>query len=67
MTMKELEVTVKDIMHWRETTSHTSSYTKFLSKCHSGTERQVGAPFSFMLYLKDIIKLAYRAGTVCAL
>ena len=64
--MKELEVTVEDIMHWREMMSRKSSDTKFLSKCHSGKERQVGAPFSFMLYWKDIIKLAYRAGTVCA-
>ena len=66
MTVKELEVTVKRIMHWREMMSHTSSDTKFLSKCHSGTERQVDAPLSFMLYWKDIIKLAYRAATIYA-
>jgi hypothetical protein len=52
-------------MHWRKMMSHTSSDTKFVSKCHSGTERQVGAPFNFMLYWTDIIKLTYRAGTVC--
>jgi hypothetical protein len=66
MSEKELEVTVKDIMHWREMMSVANSDTKFVSKCHSGTERQVGAPFGFMLYWKDIIKPAYRAGTLCA-
>ena len=53
-------------MHWREMMSHKSSDTNFLSKCQSGTEWKVGAPFSFMLYWKDNVKLAYRAGTVCA-
>jgi hypothetical protein len=64
--MKELEESVKEIMCWREMMSLTSSDTKFVSKCHSATERQVGAPFSVMLCWKDIIKLAYRAGAACA-
>ena len=46
--MKELQVTVKKIMHWRGRTALTSSDTKFVAKYHSGTERQVDAPFSFM-------------------